>query len=54
MGMLIDRALSIMRVCIQLGGQRGYSGHCINLPQNVTELAKYMPRCPKNLAVILL
>ena len=32
--MLIARALPIMRVYIKPGGQRGYSGHCINLPQN--------------------
>ena len=40
-GMLIARALPIMRVYIEPGGQRGYSGHCIcciNLPQNVKEL----------------
>ena len=35
--MLIARALPIMRVHIKPGGQRGYSGHCINLPQNVKE-----------------
>ncbi|CAB4040611.1 Hypothetical predicted protein, partial [Paramuricea clavata] len=34
-------------------GQRGYSGHCINLPQNVTELATSLPRYPKDLAVII-
>ncbi len=51
--MLIARALPIMRVCIKPGGQRGYSGHCINLPQNVTELATSLPRYPKDLAVII-
>ncbi len=51
--MLIARALPIMRVYIKPGGQRGYSGHCINLPQNVTELATSLPRYPKNLAVII-
>ncbi|CAB3983680.1 ATP-dependent DNA helicase PIF1 [Paramuricea clavata] len=51
--MLIARALSIMRVYIKPGGQRGYSGHCINLPQNVTELATSLPRYPKDLAVII-
>lgn len=30
--MLIARALPIMRVYIKPGGQKGYSGHCINLP----------------------
>ena len=50
---LIARALSIMRVYIKPGGQRGFSGHCINLPQNVTELATSLPRYPKDLAVII-
>ncbi len=51
--MLIACALPIMRVCIKPGGQQGYSGHCINLPQNVTELATSLPRYPKDLAVIV-
>ena len=51
--MLIARTLPIMRVYIKPGGQRGYSGHCINLPQNVTELATSLPRYPKDLAVII-
>ena len=51
--MLIARALPIMRVYIKPGGQRGYSGHCINLPQNVKELATSLPRYPKDLAVII-
>ena len=46
--MLIARALPIMRVYIKPGGQLGYSGHCINLPQNVTELATSLPRYPKD------
>ncbi|CAH3122007.1 unnamed protein product, partial [Porites lobata] len=37
--MLIARALPVMRVYIKPGGQRGYSGHCINLPQDIAELA---------------
>ena len=51
--MLIACALPIMRVYIKPGGQRGYSGHCINLPQNVKELATSLPRYPKELAVII-
>ena len=42
-----------MRVYIKPEGQRGYSGHCINLPQNVKELASSLPRYPKDLSVIL-
>ena len=51
--MLIARALPIMRVYIKPGGQRGFSRHCINLPQNVTELATSLPRYLKDLAVII-
>ena len=34
--MLIARALPPMRVYVKPGGQRGYSGHIINLPQDIT------------------
>ena len=51
--MLIARALPIMTVYIKPGGQRGYSGHCINLPQHVEELALSLPRYPKDLSVIV-
>ena len=52
--MLIARALHIMRVYIKPDGQRGYSGHCINLPQHVQELATYLLRYPKELALIVI
>lgn len=51
--MLIARALPIMRVYVKPGGQRGYSGHSINLPQTIEELASSLPRYPKDLSVIL-
>lgn len=51
--MLIAHALPIMRVYVKPGGQKGYSGHCINLPQNVREVAKHLPRCPKDLPLIV-
>ena len=51
--MLIARALPIMRVFIKPGGQRGYSGHCINLPQDVKELAESLPRYSKDIPFIL-
>ena len=51
--MLIARALPIMRVYVKPGGQRGYSGHCINLPQRVSELAQSLPRCPSTVPVIV-
>ena len=51
--MLIARALPLMRVYVKPGGQRGYAGHCINLPQNVKKLATTLPRYPKELSVIV-
>ena len=51
--MLIARVLPIMRVYVKPGGQRGYSGHCINLPQYVSEIADLLPRCPKQLPLIV-
>ena len=36
------------------GGQRGYSGHCVNLPQNITELANFLPRFPKDFSIIII
>ena len=50
---LIAQALPILRVYIKPGGKRGYSGHCISLPQNVAELADSLPRYPKDLSVIV-
>ena len=41
-----------MAICIKPGGQRGYSGHCINLTQNVKELATSLPRYPKDLSLV--
>lgn len=52
--MLIACVLPIMRVYIKPGGQRGYSGHCINLPQHVQELATSLPRYPKKLSLIVI
>ena len=51
--MLIAKALPIMRVHVKPGGQKGYSGHCINLPQNVNELASELPRYPKELPLVI-
>jgi len=33
--------------------KRGFSGHCINIPQNIRELAHSLPRYPKDLPVIV-
>jgi len=51
--MLIARAIPIMRVYVKPGGQRGYSGHCINLPQQISELAEALPRYTKDIPFIL-
>ena len=51
--MLIAHALPITHVYLKPGGQQGYSGHCINLPQNVSELAQTLPRYPKDISVIV-
>jgi len=42
-----------MRVYIKPGGERGYSGHCVYLPQHIEELATSLPRYPKDLPVIV-
>ncbi|XP_028412486.1 uncharacterized protein LOC114535320 [Dendronephthya gigantea] len=51
--MLIARALPIMRVYVKPGGQRGYIGHCINLPQKVSELANSLPRIPSDIPIVV-
>ena len=50
--MLIARALPIMKVYLKPGGQRSYSGHCINLPQRISDLAKSLPHCPKDIPLV--
>ena len=51
--MLISRALPIMSVYVKPGGQRAYKGHCINLPQNIQQLADCLPHYPKDVPVII-
>ena len=51
--MLIARALPLMRVYVKPGGQRGYSGHCINLLQDISELAETLTRYPKNVPYLV-
>lgn len=51
--MLIAHALQIMKVYLKPEGQRGYSGHCVNLPQRVSDLAQSLPHCPKDIPLIL-
>ena len=42
-----------MRVHVKPGGQRVYKGHCINLPQNITEFANSLPHYPKDIPIII-
>ena len=52
--MLIARAFPVMHVYTKLrGGQKAYKGHVITLPQDVQQLADVLPRCPKDLPVIV-
>ena len=41
--MLIARACPIMTVYRKYGGQRGYSGHVLNLPQNIQHFLNKLP-----------
>ena len=52
--MLIARAVPIMHIYIKPGGQRGYSGHTVNLPQDIGQLALLLPRYPKDLSIIII
>ena len=53
--MLIARAFPVMHVYTKpRGGQRACKGHVLTLPQDVQQLADVLPRCPKDLPVIIL
>ena len=51
--MLISRVLPIMSIYRLPRGQYGYSGHILNLPQDVTSFINSLPRCPATLDVIV-
>lgn len=51
--MVIAQALLIMKVYTKPPRQRGYSAHCINLPHKITDVAKSLPWCPKDIPVEL-
>ena len=42
-----------MNVYVKPGGQQGFSGHCINLQQQVSELAQTLPRYPRHVSLLL-
>ena len=51
--MLISRVLPIMSLYRLPHGQYAYSGHVINLPQDVATFANSLPRLPNELDVII-
>ena len=51
--MLISRILPIMSIYHLPHGQYGYSGHVINLPQDVRSLLNSLPRCPADFDVVV-
>ena len=51
--MLISPVIPMMSLYRLPHGQYGYSGHIINLPQDVTTFAHSLPRHPSNLDVVV-
>ena len=51
--MLIARACPVMCVYRKPGGQRGYRGHVLNLPQDVQGFVDTLPRCVADLPILL-
>ena len=51
--MLISAVMPIMSVYRLPQGQYGYSGHVVNLPQDVASFAQSLPRLPSDLDVII-
>ena len=51
--MLISRVLPIMSLYRLPHGQYAYSGHVINLPQDVASFVNSLPRLPSELDVIV-
>jgi hypothetical protein len=51
--MLISRILPIMSIYRLPHGQYGYSGHVLNLPQDVSSFVNSLPRSPTNLDVMI-
>ena len=51
--MQISAVLPIMTLYRLPHGQYGYSGHVINLPQDVASFANSLPRLPSDLDVIV-
>ena len=52
--MLISAVMPIMSVYRLPHGQYGYSGHIVNLPQDVASFAQSLPKLPSDLDVIII
>ena len=52
--MLIARACPIMAIYRKHGGQRGYRGHVLNLPQDVQGFLDHLPRNVHELPILVL
>ena len=52
--MLIARACPIMTVYRKHGGQRGYKGHVLNLPQDIPDFLNRLPPKVSDLPILLL
>ena len=52
--MLIARVCPIMTVYHKHGGQRGYSGHVLNLPQKIQHFLNKLPTTIRNLPVLII
>lgn len=52
--MLISAVLPIMTLYRLPQGQYGYSGHVVNLPQDISSFARTLPRHPQDLDVIVI
>lgn len=51
--MLISAVMPIMSIYRLPLGQYGYTGHVINLPQDVVSFARSLPRLPAELDVLV-
>ena len=51
--MLISRVFPIMRVYRKHGGQRGYKGHVLNLPQDVQSFLNRLPSQVADLPIMV-
>jgi len=52
--MLTARACPIMTVYRKHGGQRGYQGHVLNLPQNIQQFLKKLPAPIASLSILII